>query len=41
VGAALQKLGVPAGAVELVKPADATQGTGEDAQARRVEVTVK
>lgn len=41
VGAALQKLGVPAGAVELVKPASATQGVGEDAQARRVEVTVK
>jgi outer membrane protein OmpA-like peptidoglycan-associated protein len=41
VGAALQKLGVPAGAVELVKPANATQGVGEDAQARRVEVTVK
>lgn len=41
VGAALQKLGVPAGVVELVKPASATQGTGEDAEARRVEVTVK
>jgi outer membrane protein OmpA-like peptidoglycan-associated protein len=41
VGAALQKLGVAAGAVELIKPADATQGQGEDAQARRVEVTVK
>jgi outer membrane protein OmpA-like peptidoglycan-associated protein len=41
VGAALQKLGVPAGAVELVKPTQATQGQGEDAQARRVEVTVK
>jgi outer membrane protein OmpA-like peptidoglycan-associated protein len=41
VGAALQKLGVPAGAVELVKPASATQGVGEDAKARRVEVTVK
>jgi outer membrane protein OmpA-like peptidoglycan-associated protein len=41
VGAALQKLGVAAGAVELVKPAAATQGSGEDAEARRVEVTVK
>jgi outer membrane protein OmpA-like peptidoglycan-associated protein len=41
VGAALQKLGVPAGAIALVKPAEATQGTGEDAQARRVEVTVQ
>jgi outer membrane protein OmpA-like peptidoglycan-associated protein len=41
VGAALQKLGVSAGAVELVKPVAATQGTGEDSQARRVEVTVK
>jgi outer membrane protein OmpA-like peptidoglycan-associated protein len=41
VGAALQKLGVSAGAVELVKPAAATQGTGEDANARRVEVTVQ
>jgi outer membrane protein OmpA-like peptidoglycan-associated protein len=41
VGAALQKLGIAAGSVELVKPADATQGTGEDAKARRVEVTVK
>jgi outer membrane protein OmpA-like peptidoglycan-associated protein len=41
VGAALQKLGVAAGAITLVKPADATQGQGEDAQARRVEVTVQ
>jgi outer membrane protein OmpA-like peptidoglycan-associated protein len=41
VSAALQKLGVAAGAVELVKPAAATQGTGEDANARRVEVTVQ
>jgi outer membrane protein OmpA-like peptidoglycan-associated protein len=41
VGTALQKLGVSAGAVELVKPASATQGVGEDAKARRVEVTVK
>jgi outer membrane protein OmpA-like peptidoglycan-associated protein len=41
VGAALQKLGVAAGAVELVKPTAATQGTGEDDKARRVEVTVK
>ncbi len=41
VGAALQKLGVAAGSVELVKPAAATQGTGEDANARRVEVTVQ
>jgi outer membrane protein OmpA-like peptidoglycan-associated protein len=41
VGAALQKLGVAAGAVELVKPAAATQGSGEDSEARRVEVTVK
>jgi outer membrane protein OmpA-like peptidoglycan-associated protein len=41
VGAALQKLGVSASAVELVKPAAATQGVGEDAKARRVEVTVQ
>ena len=41
VSAALQKLGVTAGAVELVKPAAATQGSGEDANARRVEVTVQ
>jgi outer membrane protein OmpA-like peptidoglycan-associated protein len=41
VGAALQKLGVAAGSVELVKPAAATQGSGEDANARRVEVTVQ
>jgi outer membrane protein OmpA-like peptidoglycan-associated protein len=41
VGAALQKLGVPAGAVALVKPAESTQGAGEDANARRVEVTVQ
>ena len=41
VGAALQKLGVSTGAVEMVKPAAATQGSGEDANARRVEVTVQ
>ncbi len=41
VGAALQKLGVAAAALEMVKPAAATQGTGEDANARRVEVTVQ
>ena len=41
VSAALQKLGVAAGSVELVKPAAATQGSGEDANARRVEVTVQ
>ncbi len=41
VGAALQKLGVAAGAVELVKPVSATQGSGEDPSARKVEVTVK
>jgi outer membrane protein OmpA-like peptidoglycan-associated protein len=41
VVAALQKLGVAAGSVELVKPAAATQGAGEDANARRVEVTVQ
>jgi outer membrane protein OmpA-like peptidoglycan-associated protein len=41
VGAALKKLGVPADAVELVKPTQATQGVGEDAKARRVEVIVK
>jgi outer membrane protein OmpA-like peptidoglycan-associated protein len=41
VGAALKKLGVPAGSVELVAPSQATQGVGEDAKARRVEVTVK
>jgi outer membrane protein OmpA-like peptidoglycan-associated protein len=41
VGAALQKLGVSAAAVELVKPTEATQGVGEDAKARRVEVTVQ
>jgi outer membrane protein OmpA-like peptidoglycan-associated protein len=41
VSAALQKLGVAAGSVELVKPAAATQGAGEDANARRVEVVVQ
>jgi outer membrane protein OmpA-like peptidoglycan-associated protein len=41
VGAALKKLGVPEGSVELVAPSQATQGVGEDAKARRVEVTVK
>ncbi len=41
VGAALQKLGVPAAALEMVKPVSATQGTGEDPSARKVEVTVK
>ena len=41
VGAALGKLGIPAGDVSLEKPADTTVTTGSNAEARRVEVTVK
>ena len=41
VGAALGKLGIPAGDVSLEKPADTTVSTGSNAEARRVEVTVK
>ena len=41
VQAALIAAGVAENSVELVKPEDATQGTGNDADARRVEVVVR
>ena len=41
VAAALGTLGVPADAVVLEKPADTTLATGDNAAARKVEVTVK
>jgi outer membrane protein OmpA-like peptidoglycan-associated protein len=41
VKAALEKAGIPADAVELVKPADTTDASGDNIAARRVEVTVQ
>ncbi|MBV8970770.1 MAG: OmpA family protein, partial [Sphingomonadaceae bacterium] len=40
VAAALTKLGVPAGSIDLVKPAETTDATTSQAGARRVDVTV-
>ncbi len=40
VAAALAKLGVPAGSIDLVKPADTTDAAASQAGARRVDVTV-
>jgi outer membrane protein OmpA-like peptidoglycan-associated protein len=41
VKAALEKLGIPAASVELVKPAETTDTSGDNTNARRVEVTVQ
>jgi outer membrane protein OmpA-like peptidoglycan-associated protein len=41
VKAALEKAGIPADAVELVKPDDTTDTSGDNTAARRVEVTVQ
>lgn len=41
VQAALEKIGVPATSIELVKPADTTDETVDNTAARRVEVTIK
>jgi outer membrane protein OmpA-like peptidoglycan-associated protein len=41
VKAALEKLGIPAASVELVKPAETTDKSGDNTNARRVEVTVQ
>jgi outer membrane protein OmpA-like peptidoglycan-associated protein len=41
VKAALEKAGIPAAAVELVKPGETTDTSGDNANARRVEVTVQ
>jgi outer membrane protein OmpA-like peptidoglycan-associated protein len=41
VAKALEAAGIPTAAIELVKPADATDASVDKSQARRVEVTVK
>ncbi len=41
VQAALEKVGIPKDAIELVKPADTTDTSGDNTAARRVEVTIK
>lgn len=41
VAKALADAGIPAGAIELVKPADTTIASGDNSAARRVEVTVQ
>ncbi len=41
VKAALEKAGIPAASVELVKPAETTDATGDNTNARRVEVVVQ
>lgn len=41
VKAALEKLGIPAASVELVKPAETTDASGDNTNARRVEVVVQ
>jgi outer membrane protein OmpA-like peptidoglycan-associated protein len=41
VKAALEKAGIPAAAVELVKPAETTDASGDNTNARRVEVVVQ
>jgi outer membrane protein OmpA-like peptidoglycan-associated protein len=41
VGKALEAVGIPATAIELVKPSDTTDTSGDNTAARRVEVTVQ
>ena len=41
VGKALEATGIPATAIELVKPAETTDTSGDNTNARRVEVTVQ
>ena len=41
VGKALEGLGIPATAIELVKPEETTDASGDNTAARRVEVTVQ
>lgn len=41
VKAALEKAGIPAASIELVKPSDTTDTSGDNTAARRVEVTVQ